>query len=63
MFRFSYEAPEVLFTPSLLDLESVGMADMLYNCINEADIDLRSEFYKHIVLSGGSTMCVVCARF
>jgi actin-related protein 2 len=24
--------------------------------INEADIDLRPAFYKHIVLSGGSTM-------
>jgi actin-related protein 2 len=51
-----YEAPEVLFNPSLLDLESVGMGEMLFNCIQEADIDLRSEFYKHIVLSGGSTM-------
>ena len=51
-----YEAPEVLFNPSLLDLESVGMGEMLFNCIQEADIDLRAEFYKHIVLSGGSTM-------
>lgn len=51
-----YEAPEVLFNPHLLDLESCGMAEMLFNCIQEADIDLRSEFYKHIVLSGGSTM-------
>jgi actin-related protein 2 len=51
-----YEAPEVLFNPHLLDLESAGMGEMLFNCINEADIDLRSEFYKHIVLSGGSTM-------
>ena len=51
-----YEAPEVLFNPHLLDLECVGMADMLFNCINEADMDLRPEFYKHIVLSGGSTM-------
>jgi actin-related protein 2 len=51
-----YQAPEVLFKPSLIDVESPGVADMLFNMIQEADIDLRSSFYKHIVLSGGSTM-------
>jgi actin-related protein 2 len=29
---------------------------MLFNMIQEADIDLRPAFYQHIVLSGGSTM-------
>jgi actin-related protein 2 len=51
-----FEAPEVLFNPHLLDLEEVGAAEMLFNMIQEADMDLRSAFYKHIVLSGGSTM-------
>lgn len=51
-----YEAPEVLFNPGLLDLEDDGVHDMLFNMIQEADIDLRASFYKHIVLSGGSTM-------
>jgi len=51
-----YEAPEVLFQPHLIDVESVGLSEMLFNMIQEADIDLRSSFYKHIVLSGGSTM-------
>jgi len=51
-----YEAPEVLFNPSLLDLESDGIQHMLFNMIQEADIDLRASFYKHIVLSGGTTM-------
>ena len=32
------------------------MAELLFNTIQAADIDTRSEFYKHIVLSGGSTM-------
>ena len=54
--RERYEAPEVLFKPSLLDIESPGVHEMLFNMINEADIDLRPAFYKHIVLSGGSTM-------
>lgn len=29
---------------------------MLFNTIQAADIDMRSDLYKHIVLSGGSTM-------
>jgi actin-related protein 2 len=28
----------------------------LFNTINAAEIDVRSELYKHIVLSGGSSM-------
>ena len=32
------------------------MAELLFNTIQAADIDTQAEFYKHIVLSGGSTM-------
>lgn len=51
-----FEAPEVLFKPYLVDKESVGMSEMLFNTIQSVDIDIRPELYKHIVLSGGSTM-------
>jgi len=51
-----YEAPEVLFQPHLIDSESLGLDEALFNMIQEADIDLRPAFYQHIVLSGGSTM-------
>jgi len=51
-----YEASEVLFQPHLIDVESAGLHEMLFNMIQEADIDLRQAFYQHIVLSGGSTM-------
>lgn len=54
--RERFEAPEVLFQPSLVDCENAGVHEMLFNMIQEADIDLRPAFYKHIVLSGGSTM-------
>jgi len=54
--RERYEAAEVLFKPSLVDCEQKGVHDMLFDMINEADVDLRPAFYKHIVLSGGSTM-------
>lgn len=32
------------------------MADMVFEMIQDADIDTRSDYYKHIVLSGGSSM-------
>lgn len=32
------------------------MAELLFNCIQSADMDVRPELYKHIVLSGGSSM-------
>jgi len=54
--RERYEASEVLFKPSLIDVESPGVHEVLFNMIQEADVDLRPAFYKHIVLSGGSTM-------
>lgn len=51
-----FGAPEALFQPHLINVESPGVAEMLFNCINSAEIDTRAEFYKHIVLSGGTTM-------
>lgn len=51
-----FGAPEALFQPHLIDKESVGIAEMLFNTIQSAPIDTRPEFYKYIVLSGGSTM-------
>lgn len=51
-----FEAPEALFQPHLINVDGVGVAELLFNTIQAADMDLRSDFYKHIVLSGGSTM-------
>jgi actin-related protein 2 len=51
-----FEAPEVLFHPGLIDAESKGMHEVIFDMIQDADIDLRMGFYSHIVLSGGSTM-------
>ncbi|KAH7640442.1 actin-related protein 2 isoform X2 [Dermatophagoides farinae] len=51
-----FEAPEALFQPHLVNIEGQGISELLFNTINSADLDLRSELYKHIVLSGGSTM-------
>lgn len=51
-----FEAPEALFQPHLINVDGVGIAELLFNTIQSADMDTRPEFYKHIVLSGGSTM-------
>lgn len=51
-----FEAPEALFQPHLINVEGQGIAELLFSSIQQADIDIRPELYKHIVLSGGSTM-------
>ncbi|XP_044009681.1 actin-related protein 2 isoform X2 [Aphidius gifuensis] len=51
-----FAAPEALFQPHLINVEAPGIAELVFNTIQSADIDMRSELYKHIVLSGGSTM-------
>ena len=67
-----FAASEALFQPHLLGREGQGMAELVFTAIQEADIDIRPDLYKHIgnlttwifphlllslsVLSGGSTM-------
>merc|ERR1719468_1074545 len=51
-----FEASEALFQPHLINKEGQGMAELVFSAIQGADIDIRPELYKHIVLSGGSTM-------
>ena len=45
-----------MFQPHLVDIEQPGVAEMLFETIQNAAVDIRSELYKHIVLSGGSSM-------
>jgi actin-related protein 2 len=51
-----FEAPEALFQPHLINVEGQGIAELVFSTIQQGDIDIRPELYKHIVLSGGSTM-------
>merc|ERR1711972_459583 len=51
-----FEASEALFQPHLINVEGQGMAELLFTAIQAAEMDIRPELYKHIVLSGGSTM-------
>lgn len=45
-----------MFQPHLVDVEQPGMAELLFQTIQAAAVDTRQELYKHIVLSGGSSM-------
>ena len=51
-----FRAPEALFQPSLLGLESAGVHEFTYNSIMKCDVDIRKDLYGNIVLSGGTTM-------
>lgn len=51
-----YQAPNVLFDPSLIGSEEPGAADILVNSIMKSDIDLRPKLFSQIVLAGGSTL-------
>ncbi|KJP89217.1 hypothetical protein AK88_01095 [Plasmodium fragile] len=51
-----YRAPEILFNPSILGLEYLGLSELIVTSITRADMDLRRTLYSHIVLSGGTTM-------
>ncbi|KPI89168.1 putative actin-related protein 2 [Leptomonas seymouri] len=51
-----FTAPEVLFDPSLMDVDSPGISAVLWESIEAADVDVRKVLYESIVLSGGSTL-------
>ncbi|KAL5229089.1 hypothetical protein ABZP36_017354 [Zizania latifolia] len=51
-----FRCPEVLFQPSMIGMESVGIHETNYNSIIKCEVDIRKDLYGNIVLSGGSTM-------
>ncbi|KAM0710692.1 hypothetical protein Q7P35_001430 [Cladosporium inversicolor] len=51
-----FRAPEALFQPSVLGLESGGIHVTTFNSIMKCDVDVRKDLYSNIVMSGGTTM-------
>jgi len=51
-----FRAPEALFQPAFLGMETAGIHESTYNSIMKCDIDIRKDLYANIVLSGGTTM-------
>jgi len=51
-----FRAPEALFNPAALGMESSGIHETTFNSIMKCDVDIRKDLYANIVLSGGTTM-------
>jgi len=51
-----FRCPEVLFKPSFIGMESVGIHEMIHNNITQCDLDIRRDLYGNVLLSGGTTM-------
>lgn len=52
----SINAPTVLFDPSLIGSEEIGISECVIESIMKSDIDLRRSLFSSIVLCGGCTM-------
>jgi len=51
-----FRAPEALFQPSFLGMESAGIHESLHTSIMRCDIDIRKDLFANVVMSGGTTM-------
>ncbi|XP_053550166.1 uncharacterized protein LOC128641657 [Bombina bombina] len=51
-----FRAAEILFTPSIIDLEIPGVHKMIFDSIMKCGIDIRKDLYRNIILSGGTTL-------
>ncbi|KAI3386798.1 hypothetical protein SNEBB_008992 [Seison nebaliae] len=51
-----FRCPEALFQPHLLGMEMNGIHESFYESIMKSDIDLRRTLFRHIVISGGTTL-------
>ncbi|XP_067680454.1 actin, muscle-like [Haliotis asinina] len=51
-----FRAPEVLFKPRMLGMESRGIHEMMFKTLQKCDIDVRKDMCVNFILSGGSTM-------
>jgi actin beta/gamma 1 len=51
-----FRCPEVLFQPSLIGKEAVGIHECTFQTIMKCDVDIRRDLYANIVMSGGTTM-------
>lgn len=51
-----FVAPEALFRPDLIDVETPGITEVIWDTIQSAEIDMRKRLYANIVLTGGSSL-------
>ena len=51
-----FMAPELLFNPGVIGSEEAPLDELIYQMVQNCDVDLRRDLFSNIVLSGGSTM-------
>jgi len=53
-----FAAPEAIFRPDLIKEgdETPGVHELAYKSITECDLDVRTDLYKNIICSGGTTL-------
>lgn len=51
-----YQAPEALFSPEQLGVQSPGLSRMVSSSIAKCDADIQKMLYREMVLSGGTTL-------
>ncbi|XP_008062975.1 actin-related protein T1-like [Carlito syrichta] len=51
-----HQVPEILFTPSRLDIHNPGLSKMICRSIMKCDTDIQKNLFAEIVLSGGTTL-------
>lgn len=52
----TWQAPEVLFDPSILGVNDVGLIEAIIESIEQTDITIRRELSNDIILTGGSSL-------
>lgn len=51
-----FRSPEILFQPSMIGLETNGIARSIASSISKSPVELRKDLTSNIVLAGGNTM-------
>mmetsp|Transcript_5573 Transcript_5573/g.9566 ORF Transcript_5573/g.9566 Transcript_5573/m.9566 type:complete len:352 (+) Transcript_5573:80-1135(+) len=53
-----FMAPEALFNPGLIKEgdEALGMHSMTFKSVQDCDIDIRTDLFQNVILSGGTTL-------
>ena len=46
-----FEATEINFDPSIIDVECKGLSDLVFDTIQKFEFDCRLQYYEHILLS------------
>lgn len=49
-------APEVLFSPGLMNSDARGVPEVVFSSVAQADIEARADLLGHVVISGSTTL-------